>query len=150
MPLLLLRRTWLRRVLAAILGLTLGLALVGGLGWRNARSRAALADDLRRAFAAQDARAIEALFCWDGVDAATRARLRLVIQQEHELPIASIVVRPLGPFDRQPGAGLRPNLEPDAVLEVTFATTDRLSAAYLIGRDGWAGHRLVVMLPSAK
>lgn len=150
MPLLLLRRTWLRRVLAAILGLALGLALVGGLGWRNARSRAALADDLRRAFAAQDARAIEALFCWDGVDAATRARLRLVIQQEHELPIASIVVRPLGPFDRQPGAGLRPNLEPDAVLEVTFATTDRLSAAYLIGRDGWAGHRLVVMLPSAK
>jgi hypothetical protein len=149
-PLLLLRRTWLRRVLAAILGLALGLALVGGLGWRNARSRAALADDLRRAFAAQDARAIEALFCWDGVDAATRARLRLVIQQEHELPIASIVVRPLGPFDRQPGAGLRPNLEPDAVLEVTFATTDRLSAAYLIGRDGWAGHRLVVMLPSAK
>ena len=60
------------------------------------------------------------------------------------------MVRPLGPFDRQPGAGLRPNLEPDAVLEVTFATTDRLSAAYLIGRDGWAGHRLVVMLPSAK
>ena len=150
MPLLLLRRTWLRRVLAAILGLARGPARGGGLGWRNARSRAALADDLRRAFAAQDARAIEALFCWDGVDAATRARLRLVIQQEHELPIASIVVRPLGPFDRQPGAGLRPNLEPDAVLEVTFATTDRLSAAYLIGRDGWAGHRLVVMLPSAK
>jgi hypothetical protein len=31
---------------------------------------------------------------------------------------------------------------------VTFATTDRLSAAYLVGRDGFFRHRLVVMLPA--
>jgi hypothetical protein len=107
-----------------------------------------LATELREAFARRDAAAIENLFCWEGVDAATRSRLRLVIQQEHELPVASVVVRPLLAFDRQPGPGLRPNLTPDAVIEVTFATTDRLSAAYLVGRDGLFRHRLVVMLPA--
>jgi hypothetical protein len=107
-----------------------------------------LATELREAFGRRDAAAIENLFCWEGVDAATRSRLRLVIQQEHELPVASVVVRPLLAFDRQPGPGLRPNLPPDAVIEVTFATADRLSAAYLAGRDGFFRHRLVVMLPA--
>ena len=107
-----------------------------------------LATELREAFGRRDAAAIENLFCWEGVDAATRSRLRLVIQQEYELPVASVVVRPLLAFDRQSGPGLRPNLPPDAVIEVTFATADRLSAAYLAGRDGFFRHRLVVMLPA--
>ena len=107
-----------------------------------------LATELREAFARRDAAAIENLFCWEGVDAATRSRLRLVIQQEHELPVASVVVRPLSAFERQAGPGLRPNLPPDVAIEVTFATADRLSAAYLAGRDGLFRHRLVVMLPA--
>ena len=41
----------------------------------------------------------------------------------------------------------RPNLTPDGTIEVTFATTDRLSAAYLAGRDGFR-HRLIIMLPA--
>ena len=143
-----LRPPWLRRILAAAAGLLIGLALVAlWQGWL-ARSRNALVAELRQAYAAQDVAAIEGLFCWEGVDAATRARLRLVIRQEHELPIAQATVRPLRPLDLQPGSTLRPILQPDAVLEVTYATTDRLSAAYLIGRDGWTRHRLVVMLPA--
>jgi hypothetical protein len=51
-------------------------------------------------------------------------------------------------LDRQPGPGLRPNLPPAATIEVVFDTADRLSAAYLAGRDGWFRHKLVVMLPA--
>jgi len=145
---LLLRSPWFRRVFAAVLGLLLGFLLVAVWSWWQTRTVGVLAEELRAAFARRDAAAIEDLFCWEGVDAATRSRLRLVIQQEHELPVASVVVRPLLPFDRQPGPGLRPNLTPDAVIEVTFATADRLSAAYLVGRDGLFRHRLVVMLPA--
>jgi hypothetical protein len=145
---LLLRTPWFRRVFAAALGLTLGFLLVVCWSWWQSHTVGVLATELREAFVRRDAAAIENLFCWEGVDAATRSRLRLVIQQEHELPVASVVVRPLLAFDRQPGPGLRPNLTPDAVIEVTFATTDRLSAAYLVGRDGFFRHRLVVMLPA--
>lgn len=145
---LLLRSPWFRRAFAAVLGLSLGFLLVAVWSWWQTRSAGVLATELRDAFARRDVAAIEELFCWEGVDAATRSRLRLVIQQEHELPIASVVVRPLSAFDRRSGSGLRPNLPPDAVIEVTFATADRLSAAYLAGRDGLFRHRLVVMLPA--
>jgi len=145
---LFLRHPWLRRLSAALVGLLLGVALVAGWGWWNARSLRVLAADLRLAYEKHDAAAMEQLFCWDGVDAATRARIRLVILQEYELPVASVVVRPLSVLDRQPGPGLRPNLPPAATIEVAFDTSDRLSAAYLAGRDGWFRHKLVVMLPA--
>lgn len=144
---LLLRHSWLRRLSAALVGLLLGVALVAAWGWWNARSLAALAADLRRAYETHDAKAMEDLFCWDGVDAATRARIRFVILQEYELPVASVVVRPLTSLDRQASPGLRPNLPPAATVEVAYATTDRLSAAYLAGRDGLR-HKLIVMLPA--
>ncbi len=144
---LFLRHPWLRRLSAALVGLLLGVALVAAWGWWNARGLRVLADDLRRAYETRDAAAMERLFCWDGVDAATRARIRFVILQEYELPVASVVVRPLTVFDRQTGPGLRPNLTPAGIVEVTFATTDRLSASYLAGRDGFR-HKLIVMLPA--
>ena len=130
-----------------MVGLLLGLVLVTAWGWWNARSLRSLAEDLRQAYESHDAVAMEQLFCWDGVDAATRGRIRFVILQEHELPVDSVTVRPLTAFDRQPGPGLRPNLPPAGTIEVTFATTDRLSAAYLAGRDGFR-HKLIIMLPA--
>ncbi len=144
---LFLRHPWFRRLFAAVTGLLLGLVLVTAWGWWNARSLRALAEDLRQAYESHDAIAMERLFCWDGVDAATRGRIRFVILQEYELPVDSVTVRPLTAFDRQPGSGLRPNLTPAGTIEVTFATTDRLSAAYLAGRDGFR-HKLIVMLPA--
>ena len=144
---LFLRHPWLRRLSAALVGLLLGVALVAAWGWWNTRSLRALADDLRQAYESHDAVAMEQLFCWDGVDAATRGRIRFVILQEHELPVASVTARPLDAFERRTGPGLRPNLAPDGAIEVTFATADRLSAAYLAGRDGFR-HKLVVMLPA--
>ena len=144
---LFLRHPWLRRLSAAMFGLLLGVALVALWGWWNARSLRVLADDLRQAYETHDAVAMERLFCWDGVDDATRGRIRFVILQEHELPVASVTARPLNAFDRQAGPGLRPNLTPTGTIEVIFATTDRLSAAYLAGRDGFR-HKLIVMLPA--
>ncbi len=145
---LFLRHPWLRRLSAALVGLLLGVTLVAVWGWWNARGLRVLAAELRLAYETHDAAAMERLFCWDGVDATTRARIRLVILQEYELPVASVGVRPLSRLDRQPGPGLRPNLPPDATIEVAYDTSDRLSAAYLAGRDGWFRHKLVVMLPA--
>ena len=144
---LFLRHPWFRRLFAAVTGLLLGLVLVTAWGWWNAHGLRVLAADLRQAYESHDAIAMEQLFCWDGVDAATRGRIRFVILQEYELPVESVTVRPLTAFDRQPGPGLRPNLTPSGTIEVPFATTDRLSAAYLAGRDGFR-HKLIVMLPS--
>ena len=144
---LFLRHPWLRRLGAALVGLLLGVAAVAAWGWWNARGLEVLAAEVRQAYELHDAVAMEKLFCWDGVDAATRGRIRFVILQEHELPVASVTVRPLTAFDRQPGAGLRPNLSPAGTIEVVFATADRLSAAYLAGRDGFR-HKLIVMLPA--
>lgn len=144
---LFLRHPWLRRLSAALVGLSLGFALVAAWGWWNARGLRVLADDLRRAYETHDAAAMEQLFCWDGVDAATRGRIRFVILQEYELPVASVTVRPLTAFDRQVSPGLRPNLTPAGSVEVVYATADRLSASYLAGRDGFR-HKLVVMLPA--
>ena len=98
---LFLRHPWLRRLSAAVVGLLLGVALVAAWGWWNARSLRVLADDLRQAYETHDAVAMERLFCWDGVDDATRGRIRFVILQEHELPVASVTARPLNAFDRQ-------------------------------------------------
>ena len=144
---LFLRHPWLRRLTAALVGLSLGFALVAAWGWWNARGLRVLAEDLRRAYETHDAAAMEQLFCWDGVDAATRGRIRFVILQEYELPVASVTVRPLTAFDRQVSPGLRPNLTPAGSVEVVYATADRLSASYLAGRDGFR-HKLVVMLPA--
>jgi len=146
-PSLFRQHPWFRRIFAAVLGLLLGLFLVLLGGWLNQRSLRGLADRLRDAYANHDARAMEQLYCWEGVDAATRARVRLVILQEFELPVASVVVKPLAPIDRLANPGLRANLPAAATIEVTYDTSDHLSSAFLAGRDGWFHHRLVVMIP---
>jgi hypothetical protein len=139
---------WSRRVLAGLLGLALGLLSVAFAGWLEHRSLRALAAELRQAYAEHDARAMEKLFCWDGVDDATRARVRLVILQEFELAVAGVAVKPLSLIDRTANPGLRPNLPAAATIEVTYDTPDHLTSAFLAGRDGWFRHRLVVMVPA--
>lgn len=91
---------------------------------------------------------MEKLFCWERVNDATRLRLRLVIAQEQDWPVGSVEVRPLSRFDHQTGGGLEANLAPAATLLVTYATPDRLTASYLVGRGGWLDYRLAVMVPS--
>jgi len=90
---------------------------------------------------------MENLFCWEGVDEKTHRRVRLAILQEFELTVETVSVKALLPTDGQDGPGLRPNLKPDATIEVIYATPERLSAAFLAGRQGLSGHRLIVMIP---
>ena len=62
--------------------------------------------------------------------------------------MASVVIGPLLATDGRDGPGLRPNLPPVATVTVTYATPDRLTSAWLAGRQGFSGHRLIVMLPA--
>ena len=144
---LLLQNPWLRRLSSALLGLLLGLLFLAGWSWWNRASLEELARDLQKAYDTRDINAMEALFCWEGVDDRTRGRIRLAILQEFELPVESVVIRPLLSTDGRDGPGLRPNLTPAATVVVTYATPDHLSSAWLAGRQGLSGHRLIVMLP---
>jgi len=134
-------RRWLLAALAGGL-----LAFLVGAGWRAAGLRA-LAEDWRRAHAAGDLAAMEALYCWDGVAPEQRRRLRLALQQELELPVTAVRASRLTPPDRLVGGAQRPNLEPVGVIEVSFAVNDGLGARLLAGRSG-LGFRLVVLVPS--
>lgn len=134
-------RRWL---LAAAAGALLAFLL--GAGWREAGLRS-LAADWRAAHAAKDLAAMEALYCWDGVDPAERQRIRLALVQEIEMPVAAVRGARLSPADRLPWVSRRPNLEPVGVIEVSFAVEDRLASRILAGRSG-LGFRLVVLVPS--
>lgn len=133
-----------RWVLAALAGALLAFLL--GAGWRELGLRA-LAEDWRRAHAAKDLAAMEALYCWDGVAPAERERIRLALRQEFDLPVAAARASRLAPADRVPWVSQRPNLEPVGVVEVSFAVEDRLAARMLAGRRG-LGFRLVVLIPA--
>lgn len=131
----------------ALVGLLVGLLVPVGIdAWRMAGLRG-LAEDWRRAHAARDLAALEALYCWDGVEPALRERVRLVLIQELELPVRSVVAERCTAVDRLQGETQRPNLEPTGVVVVEFASADGLGARLLAGGP-WSRPRLVVLLPS--
>lgn len=80
-----------------LLALTL-VALGGLLGSRWQESlRWKLATAMHQAFVARDVAAMERLYDWTDVDAATRARVRLIILQEFELPVLEVAPLPTPP-----------------------------------------------------
>ena len=133
-----------RWILAGLAGALLAFLL--GAAWREVGLRA-LAEDWRKAHAAGDLAAMEALYCWEGVAPEQRRRLLLALQQELELPVVAVRAARLTAADRLAGASQRPNLEPIGVVEVSFAVNDGLGARLLAGRRG-LGFRLVVLVPS--
>jgi hypothetical protein len=140
-------QTFWRRFSAALLGVVLGLSAFFIWSWYNHRAQLHLAEALYHAYEQHDAKAMEALFCWEGVDEATHSRVRLAILQEFELPVESVVVKPLQSTDSYVGLGLRPNLKPQVKMLVTYGTPDHLSAAFLAGRQNfWGPYRLMVMV----
>ena len=136
-------RRWALGALLAGLLVALGLD-----AWRMAGLRA-LADDWRRAHAARDLAGLESLYCWDGVDPALRARLRLVLIQEFELPVRSVAAERRTALDRLQGETQRANLEPTGVIVVEFGSADGLGARLLAGGPWWGRPRLIVLLPPA-
>lgn len=124
------------------------LGLLGALGadaWRMAGLRG-LAAEWERAHRARDLAALEALYCWEGVDRALRDRVRLVMAQELDLPVRSVSAERCTAVDRLLGETQRPNLDPTGVITVAFAAEDGLGARLLAGGPWWRP-RLVVLLP---
>ncbi len=132
----------------ALAGLLLPSLLV--LAWEawTAHGLRALAEDWRRAHAARDLAAMEALYRWDGAPEDLRGRVRLVLAQEFDLPVASVGVAPLSAADLQYGSARRPNGHPVGVVDVRFASADGLGARLLAGRDGLE-FRLLLVVPVA-
>ena len=97
--------------------LTVALVATGVLLWSRWQEslRWKLAEELRRAFAARDVAAVERLYDWTDVDAATRARVRLVILQEFELPVAAVLPLRSPPPDLSALTDFRPNLPPASI-----------------------------------
>jgi len=132
-----------RVIVSVVVGGLIGLLALAGFGaWRDARL-GELAESYRRAHAARDIAALESLFCLDGVAPEGLARLRLALAQELDQPLAKVSVdedarghlsqvvdtwRRMGMRMTLPFAG--------AALRIEHATSDRLTATHLIGRDG--------------
>jgi hypothetical protein len=136
-----------RRLSAALLGVMLGLGVFFVWSWYERYAQLHLAESLYHAYEQHDAKAMEALFCWEGVDEATHSRVRLAILQEFELPVESVVVKPLLGTDGYVSHNLHPNLKPSMTMMVTYGTADHLSAAFLAGRQNfWSPYRLIVMV----
>jgi hypothetical protein len=129
--------------------LALALVATGLLLWSRWQEglRWKLAAEMRRAFAARDVAAMERLYDWTEVDAATRARVRQVILQEFELPVAEVVPLRTPPPDLSALFDFRPNLPPVGVIRVIHDTPDRLSSEFLVGKAGFAEYRLVILVP---
>ena len=132
----------------ALAGLLLPSLLV--LSWEawTAHGLRRLADDWRRAHAARDLAAMEALYLWEGAPPDLRGRVRLVLAQEFDLEVAAVGVAPLSAADLQHGPERRPNGRPVGVVDIRFATSDGLGARLLAGRDG-LGFRLLLVVPVA-
>ncbi len=115
--------------------------------WTIAGVRA-LAEDWRRAHAARDLAAMEALHRWEGVSPGSRARIRLVLAQELELPVAEVRAVPLAADDLRLGPDSRLNGEPVGAVEIRCDADARLVARLLVGRDG-LGFRFLLAVPAA-
>jgi hypothetical protein len=129
--------------------LALALVATGVLLWSRWQEslRWKLAEELRRAFAARDVAAVERLYDWTDVDAPTRARVRQVILQEFELPVATVLPLRSPPPDLSALSDFRPNLPPIGVIRVIHDTPDRLSSDFLVGNAGFGEVRLVNLVP---
>jgi hypothetical protein len=130
--------------------LALALVALGGLlgsRWQESL-RWKLATAMHQAFVARDVAAMERLYDWTDVDAATRARVRLIILQEFELPVLEVAPLPTPPPDLSALVDFRPNLVPTGVIRVIHDTPDRLSSEFLIGKAGFAEYRLINLVPA--
>ena len=93
----------------------------------------------------RDTAALDSLVCWDGVSAAERQRMRLLLAQELEYPIHSADIRLTLDASAQPG--WRPNRLVIARLVVVYDTPERLTVSFPLGLAGLASHQLVMMVP---
>lgn len=97
------------------------------------------------AHSSRDTAALESMVCWDGVSAAERQRMRLLLAQELENPIYKADIRFTLDAAAQPG--WRPNRFVVAQLVVVYDTPERLTVSFPLGLTGLLSHQLVMMVP---
>lgn len=93
----------------------------------------------------RDTEALASMVCWDGVSAAERQRMRLLLAQELEYPIHTTDLQLT--FDASAQPGWRPNRFVIARLVVVYDTPERLTVSFPLGLAGLASHQLVMMVP---
>ena len=121
-------------VLVAVVGLALWSAPLYKLSWQ-----------WEEAQVGKNISAMEALYCWDGVDEDSRRRLHLMLLQELEYPVKSVRVGRVTGWSAEGSS--RPNLEPVAQLNVVFDRPEQFQVSFLIGRTAGGACKLVIMVP---
>lgn len=115
------------------------------LGYYQLRALGHLRTAWISAHRSRDTAALDSLVCWDGVSAAERQRMRLLLAQELEYPIHSTDLQLT--FDAAAQPGWRPNRFVIARLVVVYDTPERLTVSFPLGLTGLASHQLVMMVP---
>jgi hypothetical protein len=121
------------------------LAVMGVNAWRLAGLQA-LARDWQQAHTRKDLPALEALYCWEGVDPSLRAKMQEVFRQEFEIAVRSVTAEPASKIDLFLAETQRPNLEPTGVVVVQFQSSDGLGARLIAG-GSWSHPKFIVYLP---
>lgn len=142
---------WKRRLFALVTGLLLGVGVTlayQGIQYQGMRR---LADDYVAARKTGDVEKMAALFCWDGVPAEERGRIKLILKQELDLTLRNVRIEPADASEAQPREALDgrrvPNLKPACRLVLSYG--DEQGA----GISGWLagktsdGYRIIVYRP---
>lgn len=142
---------WKRRLLALVAGLALGAGITAAYVFFAYANLRAFPATYAAAHRSGDVEKVAALFCWDGVPAAERGRIKLDLKQEMDLPLKDFHLARLGPGDGEPHETLEgrrvPNLKPECRLVASFGDTRGTGIkGWLVGKSA-AGYRIVVYRP---
>jgi hypothetical protein len=141
--------SWMRVSWVPACWMIVATCLLAGPARARPASLEALAKAVERAYGAHDLAAMEALVCWQDVDARTRAAFETAVAADRSLVVARVSAEPLDEGEVAPyvldGVRYRPNVSPVARLDVRFAAEGQRGAvrrdetSFLAGRadDGY-------------
>lgn len=146
--------SWKRRTLALLAGLVLGAGATAAYFYFAYAGLREFPAEFVAAHRSGSVDKVAALFCWDGVPEAERARMKLVFKQELELSLKTVRLDTLAPTDgtaRETLSGrMRPNLKPVCRLTVTYGDAQGTGfTGWLVGKAP-EGYRIAVYRPEAK
>lgn len=143
-----------RRLLALAAGLALGAGITAAYLFFAYAGLRAFPASYAAAHGSGDVEKVAALFCWDGVPALERGRMKLDLKQEMDLPLENFHLAKLGPGDGEPHETIEgrriPNLKPECRLVASFGDTRGTGIkGWLVGKTA-EGYRIVVYRPEEK
>lgn len=143
---------WKRRLLALAVGLAAGAVVTAAIILPRRAALSRFRDAYTAAQRAHDVARMAELFCWDGVPAEERGRLKLALKQESESELAGLRFEPLESGDGAPRDTISgrsvPNLVPVCRLAVTYRGEGAGYSVWLLGRTS-EGYRIVVYRPES-